>query len=211
MQQMGTILSLNIGVSQNIGGDGDKKIISAIYKNSVSEKSLFLSKTGLEGDQQADLVNHGGIDKAVCIYPIEHYAYWEKELEKTFPIGSFGENMTLAGMVEKDTHIGDIWQWGEAVVQVSQPRRPCYKVAKRHQEPKLPLLIQQTGYSGYYLRVLKEGYVSVKDRCVLTERKSDVSIKVVNHTTYQDQNNERDKHVLLNLNELSVAWKKSLL
>jgi MOSC domain-containing protein YiiM len=206
----GTIISLNVGEVKNISDHNKKEITSAIFKNSVADQVLFLSKNGLEGDEQADLINHGGIDKAVCVYPNEHYAFWEKKLGRKLVSGSFGENITLADMTEADTYIGDVWSWGEAIVQVSQPRRPCYKVAKRHDTPKLPLYIQDTGYSGYYVRVLREGFVSANDPCKLIERMTDVSVTFVNEITYHDNNNTKAKEQLLNLFPLSSAWKQSI-
>ncbi|MFC0470101.1 MOSC domain-containing protein [Halalkalibacter kiskunsagensis] len=207
---IGTIISLNIGQTKNISDEDEKQIDSAIYKHSVSDTSLYLSTTNLEGDEQADLVNHGGSDKAVCVYPFEHYSYWENKFGFDLPIGAFGENITLRGVPESKVFIGDTWQWGEAIVQVSQPRRPCFKVAKRHGIKKLPLYIQETGFSGYYLRVVKEGNVSGKDPFSLLNRMSDVSIEHVNRITFYDKENYEEIKKLLNLKELSEAWKASL-
>jgi len=206
----GKIISLNIGKSINIADTGEREINSAIYKSPVLEDILSLTKNGLQGDEQADLVNHGGFDKALCVYPFEHYQYWKNKLNKDFPMGSFGENITLAGMLETDTNIGDIWEIGEALVQVSQPRMPCYKVAKRHDVVKLPLYIQETGYSGYYLRILKEGDISVRDRCILKKRSSNISIAYINQITYHDKANMKAKVELTNLEELAESWKRNI-
>ncbi|WP_332694973.1 MOSC domain-containing protein [Halalkalibacter lacteus] len=206
----GTIISLNRGWSKNIADEGEKQIMSAIHKHPVSEAALYLSKTNLEGDEQADLINHGGVDKAVCVYPLEHYSYWEKKFGFAFSIGAFGENITLSGVPESKAFIGDMWKWGEAIVQVSQPRRPCFKVAKRHGIRQLPLYIQETGFSGYYLRVLKEGNVSAKDPLILLNRITDVSIEYVNRITFYDKENRDEIEKLQNLKELSEAWKASL-
>ncbi|MCL7748368.1 MOSC domain-containing protein [Halalkalibacter alkaliphilus] len=206
----GTIVSLNIGNSKNIAAYGEKEVLSAIHKQSVNEQVLYLSVTQIEGDEQADLINHGGLDKAVCVYPYEHYHYWNEKLGLSLPIGAFGENITLRGLTETDVFIGDTFQWGEAVVQVSQPRRPCFKVAKRHGVKKFPLYIQETGYSGFYLRVLQDGNISVNDSLILLERKTDSSIEFVNKVTYHDKQNKEAIHRLLELRELSDAWKESL-
>ncbi|ARK30628.1 MOSC domain-containing protein [Halalkalibacter krulwichiae] len=206
----GKVLSLNVGKSKNIAELDEKEVLSAIYKHSVEESVLFLSKSGIYGDEQADLLNHGGSDKAVCIYPIEHYAYWQSKLKIRLSHGAFGENVTLAGLTEENCHIGDIFKWGEAVVQVSQPRRPCYKVAKRHQIKKLPLIIQTTGYSGYYVRVLQEGYVSKKDPFELLDQLTDFSIKYINKITYHEKGNLQAREQLRQLESLSSSWKSSL-
>jgi MOSC domain-containing protein YiiM len=206
----GTVISLNKGRSMNIADEGEKQILSAIHKQPVSETSLYLSKTNIEGDEQADLINHGGVDKAVCVYPFEHYTYWEQKLGRTLPMGAFGENITLSGVPESEAFIGDTWQWGEAIVQVSQPRRPCFKVAKRHGIKKLPQYIQESGFSGYYLRVIKEGNVSAADSLILLNRISDVSIEFVNRITFHDKENRVEIEKLQNLQELSKAWKASL-
>jgi MOSC domain-containing protein YiiM len=206
----GTVISLNRGRSMNIADEGEKQILSAIHKQPVSETSLYLTKTNIEGDEQADLINHGGIDKAVCVYPFEHYTYWEQKLGRTLPMGAFGENITLSGVPEYEAFIGDTWQWGEAIVQVSQPRRPCFKVAKRHGIKKLPQYIQESGFSGYYLRVIKEGNVSAADSLILLNRISDVSIEFVNRITFHDKENRVEIEKLQNLQELSDAWKASL-
>ncbi|MCP8616777.1 MOSC domain-containing protein [Salirhabdus salicampi] len=205
-----TIISLNIGRPKSIANNEEKEVLSGIDKQSVHDKMLKLRKTNLEGDEQADLVNHGGVDKAVCVYPYEHYSYWEDKLGISLPIPSFGENVTLQGGTETDVHIGDIFQWGESVVQVSQPRGPCFKIGKRHGVQKFPLYIRETGYSGYYLRVLQEGSVSVNDSFILQERKTTIPILDINDITYHDQPNQPVIERLLELDELADDWKKNL-
>ncbi|MBJ8032143.1 MOSC domain-containing protein, partial [Bacillus cereus group sp. N21] len=88
------------------------------------------------GDGQADLVHHGGVDKAVCVYSGEHYSYWEETLNQDLEYGAFGENITVSGMREEDVCIGDTFELGEAIVQVTQPRQPCFKLAKKYNIPK---------------------------------------------------------------------------
>ena len=118
---------------------------------------------GFDGDGQADLVNHGGTEKAVCVYPFDHYAHWERVFGRMLEWGAFSENLTVSGAVETEVCIGDVFRVGDAVVQVSQPRTPCSKLAGKNGERLLIKWVGQTGYTGYYLRVLSEGLVSVDD------------------------------------------------
>ncbi|MBV6506258.1 MAG: Protein YiiM [Syntrophorhabdaceae bacterium] len=104
---------------------------------------------------------HGGVDKAVYVYPVEHYAYWKEKLGRNdLTFGQFGENFTVAGMLEDQIHIGDIFRIGAAMVQVTQPRVPCYKLALKMQMPQFPKLFMASGRTGFYLRVLQEGEIS---------------------------------------------------
>ncbi|WP_054958057.1 MOSC domain-containing protein [Paenibacillus dakarensis] len=152
------IVSLNVGKPITVDYLG-KELSTGIYKQPV-QGPVFLSCTQLEGDGQADLVHHGGPDKAVCVYPFEHYAYWEHTLGKKMEHASFGENLTVSGLLEDQVYIGDVYQVGEAVVQVSQPRYPCFKLSQKHGVKDMPARVLSTGYSGFYLRVLKEGHIS---------------------------------------------------
>lgn len=136
-----------------------KQIKTSIYKHRV-DHPVFLSKVNLEGDRQADLVYHGGEDKAVCVYPYDHYPYWESQLNRTLDDSAFGENLTVEGLTEKDVCIGDVFALGEAVVQISQPRQPCFKLAKKYDIKDMALKVQTTGFTGFYFRVLKEGLVA---------------------------------------------------
>jgi len=151
------LLALHIGQIADLP-HGNIAVPSAIVKYPV-EGALALTVNGLKGDEQADLVNHGGPDKAVCVYPSEHYPYWKNRTGKPFPRAAFGENFTTTGLVEDAIAIGDIFRIGGATVQVSQPRAPCYKLAARNQLPLLTLWAQQTGLTGFYLRVLEAGDV----------------------------------------------------
>ena len=152
MTVSGKLISLNIANTVSVPY-GSKEVETGIFKTS-SGMPLMLSRTGLIGDQQADLLNHGGPDKAVCVYSADHFPYWEKEWGKPVEAGAFGENFTVQGLTEAIMHIGDIFRIGEAVVQVSQPRSPCYKLGVKHLMPELPLHVQQAGHTGYYFRVL---------------------------------------------------------
>lgn len=202
------IKSVNIGKPRVLGGSKNE-VLSGINKTSVGKQKLFLSKTQLDGDGQADLVNHGGIDKAVCIYPVEHLLYWQKRYNQPFSFGAFGENLSISGLTEEDVHIGDRFKWGSAIIEVSQPRRPCFKLAARHGIKQLPLDVQQTGYSGYYVRVIQEGFVSVSDPFILESRGSEFTIAQVNTVTYS-QSSHSELQTIATLPLLSEAWKISL-
>ncbi len=133
---------------------------SAFVKEPVA-RPLMLRSTNLDGDQQGDPRVHGGVDMAVLCYSAEHYPDWRSRLgiEKMGP-GGFGENFTISGQDELSVCIGDVYQVGEARVQVSQPRGPCYKISYRWRRPDLLGLVEASGRHGWYLRVLREGMVS---------------------------------------------------
>jgi MOSC domain-containing protein YiiM len=143
---------------------------TAIHKEPLVQP-VWLSKLNLNGDEQADQRNHGGPDQALCVYPGTHYAYWSRWLGRPMPPGSFGENLTLAGgYTEQQVCLGDVFQLGEATVQVSQPRSPCWKLARRWQAPLLSKWMQDTGFTGWYMRVLTPGYVAPTDCLELLAR-----------------------------------------
>ena len=125
--------------------------------------NALLRSYGFDGDGQADLVNHGGVEKAVCVYPFDHYAHWERVFGRRLEPGAFSENLTVSGAVETGVCIGDVFRVGEAVLQVSQPRTPCSKLAGRNGQKLLPKWVGQTGYTGFYMRVFSDGLVSVDD------------------------------------------------
>lgn len=155
------ILSLNVGMPKQIQFN-QKDVSTGIFK-SATDEYLYLSYLNFEGDGQGDLVHHGGKEKAVCVYPYEHYPFWENELRRPLDYGAFGENLTIKGLLESDVCIGDVFKLGKAIVQVSQPRQPCYKLSIKYGVPDMPLKVQQTGYTGFYFRVLEEE-LSLKPR-----------------------------------------------
>jgi len=202
------LLSLNIGLPKEVTYGG-KVIHTGINKQQVKEP-VYLSFVKFNGDGQADLVHHGGADKAVCVYTGDHYPYWEKELNQDLVYGAFGENITVSGMREEDVCIGDTFELGQAIVQVTQPRQPCFKLAKKYNIPKLPLYFQETGYTGFYFRVLKEGWVSSVD--TLKKLQSDpkgVSIAFANRIMHKEKQNIEGVKRILEVNALSSSWRKS--
>ena len=147
--------------------------------------NALLRFEGFDGDGQADLVNHGGAEKAVCVYPFDHYAHWERVLGHELEPGAFSENLTVSGVVETGVCIGDAFRVGDAVVQVSQPRMPCSKLADKNGQRLLSKWVGQTGYTGFYMRILSEGNVSVGDAFERVENHPDlISIADVNDVIY---------------------------
>ncbi|HEY2421494.1 MAG TPA: MOSC domain-containing protein [Neobacillus sp.] len=143
---------------------------SAIYKEPI-QGPVWVGKTKIIGDGQADLKNHGGPEKAVLGYSYENYPYWQKEFGVSeISSGGMGENFVMENIAENRIAIGDTFQIGEAIVQVSQPRQPCWKLARRFKIKDLALLIQNTGKTGWYFRVLKEGFVEEGQTFVLVNR-----------------------------------------
>lgn len=203
------IVSINVGKPARLQFN-NKEVSTGIMKTPV-HSALFLSLLNFEGDGQADLKYHGGRDKAVCVYPYEHYAYWENELGIKLAYGAFGENLTIRGLTEADVCIGDVFQLGEAVVQVTQPRQPCYKLSAKYGEPDLPLKVQNTGYTGYYFRVLTEGTVSAADGLVLVSRHPKaVTVAFANEIMHHRKEDMPGIRTILEVDELSDSWKKTL-
>ncbi|USB34780.1 MOSC domain-containing protein [Paenibacillus sp. YPG26] len=200
------IRSINVGTPQQMQYN-KKAILSGIFKQQV-EEPLFLSRLNLEGDRQADLKFHGGPDKAICVYAYEHYPYWESLLERSLVPGAFGENLTIEGLVEKDVCIGDIFKFGEATVQISQPRQPCYKLSARYGIPEIPVKMQETGYTGFYLRVLQEGHVSREDGLIrLSSDPLGITVAFANRVMHQDKGNLEAAQRILEVEALSSSWR----
>lgn len=201
------IVSLNIGLPAAVTYNETKVMVSAIMKKPVTGK-IFLDKLGFTGDGSADRIHHGGEDKAVCAYCHNHYAYWERELSRKLEPAAFGENLTIAGLVEDKVHIGDIFKIGEATVQCTQPRQPCHKLNKKFGLPEMATYVQQTGYTGFYLRVITQGWVSPGDRVELLQTGADeFSITEANQLMHgKDKWNFERIRKIISLKFLSISW-----
>ncbi len=169
------ILSIQVGLpgtfdAPETAGSTDKPWTTGIFKEAVCGV-VWMGKLNLNGDAQADLSVHGGPHKAVNVYPSEHYPFWKESLHlPDMPYGAFGENFTTCGLLEDDVCIGDVFKAGEAIVQVSQPRQPCWKIARRWGIDDFVMRVKQTGMTGWYFRVMQEGYVEAGDSFALEER-----------------------------------------
>ncbi len=203
----GIIESIRVGKPASL--QYKRKIVqSAIYKDEVHHP-IHVAKTNLEGDEQSDLKHHGGPDKAICIYPSEHYTYWSQKTGQLFKSGDFGENLTISGLTEDKVRIGDILKAEECIFQVTQPREPCYKIAARHNIDQLPLWIRISGYSGYYLRVLEEGILTKGSSIEIIERDPQaITIAYANQIMHHDSRNTEAIHKILSVQALSESWKK---
>lgn len=185
--------------------------ISAIIKDRV-DGPAFLSKTNLAGDKQGNPAVHGGVDKAVLGYSAAHYPLWLADLGIEMPHGAFGENMTIEGLDEELVCIGDVYQIGEAVVQVSSPRSPCWKIARRWGIKTLTATVDKTGRTGWYHRVLTEGNIQAGDEVKLLERLT--PHWTVMRATRAVQNRRRDMgtaNELAKLEALADDWKRAIL
>jgi MOSC domain-containing protein YiiM len=210
------LVSVNVGVPRTIAesapGDPEKKDwTSAIFKDPVAG-AVHLWRGNLAGDQQADLVNHGGCDKAVNAYAWEHYAHWQAELGIAHMMfGAFGENFTTRGMLEADVFIGDVYSVGGAVVQVSQPRQPCWKLARRWQVKDLAARVAESGRTGWYFRVLREGIVEAGAKIELIERPfPQWSVTAANMVMYQRKDDLEAAQELAACPALSLSWRETL-
>ena len=156
------ILSLNVA-EPKVVVDGGKEVLTSIFKQPV-EGALQVTVDGLMGNQQADLKNHGGEYKAVYAYPFEHYAFWQQHLQRDqWEMGLFGENLTLTGLLEEQVCIGDIYRAGSALLQVTQPRTPCFKLGLRMGDKRFVKQFTQSLRTGFYFRVLEEGELAAGD------------------------------------------------
>lgn len=215
MKEKAFVQNLLVGKVKQLGSNDAKHPMeraweSGMFKNVVHEK-MWLSKNGIEGDQVADKKNHGGPEKAVFAYPTSHYDYWKNDLEIQIGIGAMGENIAVTPINEETVCIGDVYQFGEAIIQVSQPRRPCWKPARRFKVVDFALRIQNTGRTGWYYRVLQEGFVQEKQEMTLMERPYPKwTIANCNEVMYIKKDDVDLARELAACEFLAPNWKKTL-
>ena len=159
---MPKLLSVNVGLPREIAWQG-KVVRTAIWKHPVSGR-VFARRLNLDGDGQADLKGHGGEQRAVMVYQLEAYRYWERELGRNdFEYGQFGENFTVEGLPDDEVCIGDRYRIGTAVFEVTQPRVTCYRLGIRMNNPEMASLLVSHRKPGFYFRVITEGEVGAGD------------------------------------------------
>ena len=217
----GLVTSVQVGTPEPL--ETSRGVVSSSICRRVLSGRVPVTSLGLLGNEQADLVNHGGADKVVCVYFTDHYAHWESRLGVALPQGAFGENLTMSGFDETTVCIGDVMTVGTVRVEVSQPRQPCYKLASRHGEKQLATWIIDHGSTGFYFRVLSAGEVWAGAAVVLEARiHPDLTIAFANRVMHHSKailasadnpnavrSSQADAQRLL-IPELSASWHASL-
>ena len=210
------VLSLQVGQPRTVRSNGETDPVDQVWRTGFFKEpvsgSVWLGKTNLDGDGQADLENHGGPEKAVNVYPAEHYPYWAQAIKLTsLQPGGFGENFTIMGLLESNVCIGDIFEIGESLVQISQPRQPCWKLARRWRVKDLALRVQETGRTGWYFRVLREGHVQAGTRLVLVERHHpNWTVSAANEVMHHRIDDRQAAQKLADCMDLSPRWREKL-
>jgi MOSC domain-containing protein YiiM len=201
------LISVNVGLPRVAMSNGEP-VSTGIFKEPVACR-VTLRTLNLDGDRQADLSVHGGPSKAVYAYPSEHYDYWKRELpEMKLPWGMFGENFTTAGLFESELNIGDKFRVGSAIVMVTEPRMPCYKLGIRFGRPDIVKKFLASERTGFYFAVLREGEVGVEDPIELVE-KSQRSVRVCDITSLytREKRNVRLLRRAIDVEVLPESWK----
>lgn len=207
------LLSVNVSLPAVLARtrDGDP-VLSAIAKQSVDAVSLRLSTTNLEGDQQADLTVHGGPDKAVYAYSADHFTAWSDELGQPAGISTFGENLTVAGLTENNVAIGDRWSWGDAELEICQPRWPCFKLTLHTHVREIGARMRESGRTGWYLRVITPGTVPTCGPIkVVHQDPAGVTVTDA-HLAALDRHHEHQDQIdrVLAVGALSTEWRAQL-
>ena len=210
------LVSVQFGMPQTYGDPSathamEKQWTTGFYK-APTMKPVSVTSLGIDGDGVADHKHHGGSDKAVLAYSSDRYGYWKDQLQpKEIGNGGFGENLTIAGWDESSVCIGDQFEIGSVILEVSQPREPCWKLGRRWQEKMLPKYVAQTGYTGWYFRVMRVGQLKTGDRVSLVHRSHPTwTVQRANDVLYGRLIDPTAVAEVYLLPELSAAWKKSL-
>src|SRR6266702_832123 len=208
-QPAGRLLSVNVGMPRDVTWRGTT-VHTGVWKHPVAGRRMA-RRLNVDGDGQGDLAGHGGEQRAVFVYQIESYRYWQNQLNRTdFVHGQFGENFTIEGLPDDDVCIGDRYQIGSALFEVTQPRVPCYRVGIRTNEPRMPALLTSSGRPGFYFRVLGEGEVGAGDEIVkVGEANERMTVAEINALLYSP-NHARDRlERALRIEALSPGWRSS--
>ncbi len=204
------LISLNVGQSAEVEFNG-KTFSTAIFKCPVSGRRPVGTR-GVEGDQQADLKHHGGTDKAVFVYAHDYYAHWAQVLDRNdLTPGIFGENFTVSGLTDDQVQVGDVYRVGEAVIQVSQPRAPCYKLSARLNDATIPEAYLKSGMVGFYVRILEAGTVAAGDAIDVVRRaENSMTVRELSQLYHFDHENMAEMRRALQIASLADAWREPL-
>ncbi len=203
------LLSVNVGVPRDVEWEG-RTIHTGIWKAPVGGRRM-VRRLNVDGDGQGDVEGHGGVNRAVFVYQIESYRYWQQFLGRDdFTYGQFGENFTVDGLADDEVCIGDRYQIGSALFEVSQPRVTCYRLGIRMSEPSMPSLLVAHRRPGFYLRVLEEGEVGAGDAIERIERGPEgLTVAEVDGLLYLPGHPRRDLIRALRIPALSKGWQGS--
>jgi ferredoxin-NADP reductase/MOSC domain-containing protein YiiM len=206
---MARLLSVNVGQPREITWRG-KTVFTSVWKESVEGRRL-VRRLNVEGDAQGDLHGHGGVQRAVFVYQMNSYRYWERELKRSdFAFGQFGENFTVDGLADSEVCVGDRYRIGGALFEVSQPRVTCYRVGIRMDEPRMPALLVAHQRPGFYFRVLEEGDVVAGDEIVrVAQGPEGMTVAAINALLYLPGPAQGDIERALRIAALSPGWKES--
>ncbi|MFP5108237.1 MOSC domain-containing protein [Neobacillus sp. C211] len=203
------IITLAVGKPKEYDWN-NKKEVSAIGKSFV--QVVELKKSGFVGDDVANHKFHGGIDRAVCLYPFEHYSYWEKIFQKKLAPPAFGENITATGMLEEQVYIGDIFKIGDTILQVTQGRVPCATISKYNQEKQFLKKVVETTLTGYFFRVLEEGAIMCDSEINLVEKDSkEISVSFATQILFHQQQDKTSIEKILTVDALAEDWRNRFL
>jgi MOSC domain-containing protein YiiM/ferredoxin-NADP reductase len=203
------LVSVNVGLPRDIEWKG-RIVHTGIWKNPVRGRCL-VRRLNLDGDGQGDLGGHGGEQRAVFVYQLESYRYWQERLKRTdFVHGQFGENFTVEGLPDDAVCIGDRFQIGSALFEITQPRVTCYRVGIRMNEPRMPALLTSTGRPGFYVRVIREGDVGAGDEIVkVGEATERMTVAEINDLLYSPPHPRDRLERALQIDALSPGWRMS--
>jgi MOSC domain-containing protein YiiM len=211
------VISVQVGSQRELGRDDapdvfDRRWTTGIFKTPVTGPVL-VGVEQLAGDEQADPAVHGGPDKAVCVYSADHYPSWVGVLwPEAGAFGAFGENFSIAGLTEDDVCIGDVWEAGVLRLQVTQPRQPCWKLARKWRIHDLTDQVIRTGRTGWYFRVLRPGAIAAGAELSLVERPAaEWTITAANQVMHGRPRDNAAAAALAAVPTLSVAWRATLL
>jgi len=201
------VVSINVGLPREVRWHG-KTVLTSIFKAPV-KGSAKVRRLNVEGDGQSDLEVHGGAEKAVYVYPAEHYAFWQAELPGAdLPWGAFGENFTTEGFVEDAVHIGDRFRIGSAEFVVTQPRMPCFKLGIRFGRPDMVKRFLKSGRTGFYLAVTREGEVAAGDAVAsIARHELAISVTEIVGLYSSDAANQDLLRKASGLSELPEGWR----
>jgi len=208
---MAELVSLNVGIPREV--DTPRGAVTTAVFKTPTDRRLRVEPHNVQGDRQADLISHGGENKAVYGYPIEHYPLWSEELDRTdLEHGQFGENLTTRGLLEREVRLGDVFSIGTTFLQISQPRVPCFKLGIRMGDPGFVRTFLRSGRLGFYFRIVEPGELGVGDAIHRVERgATDITVYELWELCFGDGSDLDRMKLALAIPTLADEWRRPLL